>query len=163
MICVYIDYKIFKDCPKLYYVFKFMTQSINVWVLYVFVVLALVSFICKRHLFWNIMGLISLSGVNKVQFHLGVLDLDLTLLIDKLVAINYLSNIEQRSFHKAWKKSNKLSLMFMHVIVATWHKKFMEEWSQSNFVDESSTGTLMGTLTTMNFMVHVLSMSMSPR
>ena len=64
------------------------------------------------------MGLISLSGVNKVQFHLGVLDLDLTLLIDKLVAINYLSNIEQRSFHKAWKKSNKLSLMFMHVIVA---------------------------------------------
>ena len=43
MICVYIDYKIFKDCPKLYYVFKFMTQSINLWVLYVFVVFALVS------------------------------------------------------------------------------------------------------------------------
>ena len=81
----------------------------------------------------------------QVQFHLGVLDLDLALLTEKPAALTDTSSAEQRSFHKAWERSNRLSLMFMRMTVAnniksTFSKtknakdfmKFAEECSQSD-------------------------------
>ena len=58
-------------------------------------------------------GLNFSSWCEQVQFHLGVLDLDLALLTDKSATIIDSSSIEQRSFYKAWEISNRLSQMFM--------------------------------------------------
>nr|XP_016514638.1 PREDICTED: uncharacterized protein LOC107831390 [Nicotiana tabacum] len=49
----------------------------------------------------------------QAQFHLGVIDLDLALLNDKPAAITNSSSADKKSFHKAWERSNRLSLMFM--------------------------------------------------
>ncbi|XP_074267582.1 uncharacterized protein LOC141590996 [Silene latifolia] len=100
----------------------------------------------------------------QVQFHLGVLDLDLALLSEKPGDLTATSTAEQKSFHKAWEKSNRLSLMFMRMTVesnikSTFKKtesakefmKFVEESSQSDSADKSLAGTLMSTLTTMKF------------
>ncbi|XP_019229637.1 PREDICTED: uncharacterized protein LOC109210639 [Nicotiana attenuata] len=54
----------------------------------------------------------------QVQFHLGVMDLDLALLNDKPAAITDLSSADEKSFHKAWERSNRLSLMFMRMNIA---------------------------------------------
>ena len=56
-------------------------------------------------------GLISLIG-EQIQFHLGILDLDLSIQSEKHV-ITDVSCDEKKTFHDAWKKSNKLKLMFM--------------------------------------------------
>lgn len=65
------------------------------------------------------MSVIKFNGLNfnewseQFQFHLGVLDLDLALLSDKPEDLNDKSTAEQKSSHKAWERSNRLSLMFM--------------------------------------------------
>nr|XP_016432340.1 PREDICTED: uncharacterized protein LOC107758998 [Nicotiana tabacum] len=95
----------------------------------------------------------------QVQFHLGVMDIDLALLNDKPTAITDTSNADEKSFHKAWERSNKLSLMFMRMIIsnninstipqtesAREYLKFVEECFCST--DKSLTGTLMAELTT---------------
>ncbi|GAV72124.1 UBN2 domain-containing protein [Cephalotus follicularis] len=100
----------------------------------------------------------------QVQFHLGVLDLDLALSTDKSAALTDTSSTEQRSFHKAWERSNRLSLMFMRMTVANNIKstipvtdnakefmKSVENLSQSESADKSRAGTLMGTLTTIKY------------
>ena len=53
----------------------------------------------------------------KVQIHLGVLDLDLAIWIEKPTAIDDSSN-EEKAHYRAWEKSNKLSLMFMRMSIA---------------------------------------------
>ncbi|KAI0524826.1 hypothetical protein KFK09_004214 [Dendrobium nobile] len=71
---------------------------------------------------------------------------------------------EERSFHEAWERSNRLSLMFMRMTVADIIKptlpitdnakefmKYVENISQSESADKSRSGTLMGILTTMKF------------
>ena len=98
----------------------------------------------------------------QVQFHLGVLDLDLALQVDKLAAITDESNTDEKSVHKAWERSNRLGLMFIRITVvkniksflsktdnAKEFKKIMEKHSQ--YADKSLAGTLMGNLTTMKF------------
>ena len=98
----------------------------------------------------------------QVQFHLGVLDLDLALQVEKPAAITVTSTTDEKSFHKAWERSNRLSLMFMRMTVANNIKtalpktevakefmKFVEERSQT--ADKSLAGTLMANLTTMKF------------
>ncbi|GAV76542.1 UBN2_2 domain-containing protein [Cephalotus follicularis] len=100
----------------------------------------------------------------QVQFHLGVQDLDLALSTDKLTVLTDTSSTEQRSFHKAWERSNKLSLMFMRMTVANNIKstilvtdnakefmKSVKNLSQSESADKSRDGTLMGTLTTIKY------------
>ncbi|GAV82104.1 UBN2 domain-containing protein, partial [Cephalotus follicularis] len=100
----------------------------------------------------------------QVQFHLGVLDLDLALSTDNPAALTDTSSTGQRSFHKAWERSNRLSLMFMRMTVANNVKstipvidnakefvQSMENLSQSESVDKSRAGTLMGTLTTIKY------------
>ena len=45
----------------------------------------------------------------QVQFHLGVLDLDLSLLTNKLAAIIETNSAKQRYFYKVWERLNRLS------------------------------------------------------
>ena len=98
----------------------------------------------------------------QVQFHLGVLDLDLALQVEKPTAITDKSSTEEKALHKAWERSNRLSLMFMRMTVANnikstltttesakEFKKFVEEKSQT--ADKSLAGTLMSTFTTMKY------------
>ncbi|XP_060210393.1 uncharacterized protein LOC132637296 [Lycium barbarum] len=98
----------------------------------------------------------------QVQFHLGVMELDLALLKEKPTAITDTNSEDEKFFHKAWERSNKLSLMFMRMIIANNIKstipqtesareylKFVEERFRS--ADKSLAGTLMAELTTMKF------------
>jgi len=98
----------------------------------------------------------------QVQFHLGVLDLDLAFQVEKPTAITDASSNEEKAHYKAWARSNRLSLMFMRMSIASNIKsalpktddakefmKFVEECSQT--ADKSLAGTLMSTLTTMKF------------
>ncbi|GAV79566.1 hypothetical protein CFOL_v3_23031, partial [Cephalotus follicularis] len=88
-----------------------------------------------------------------------VLDFDLAFSTDKPAALTETSSSDQMSFHKAWERSNRLSLMFMRMIVANNIKstipvtdnakefmKLVENLSQSESTDKSRAGTLMGTL-----------------
>ncbi|KAA0046843.1 Retrovirus-related Pol polyprotein from transposon TNT 1-94 [Cucumis melo var. makuwa] len=115
-------------------------------------------------------SIIKFNGLNfsdwceQIRFHLGALDLDLALLSEKPVAITSASSDEDRSFYKAWKRSNRLSLMFMQMTVANNIKstikntedakefmKSVEKCSQSESADKSLVGTLMSTLTNIKF------------
>ncbi|XP_057975170.1 uncharacterized protein LOC131162571 [Malania oleifera] len=98
----------------------------------------------------------------QVQFHLGVLDLDLALLSYRPADITDSSSTKEIAYYNNWERSNRLSLMFMRMTFANNIKtailktesakeflKFVRERSQ--IVDKSLARTLMGTLTTMNF------------
>jgi len=108
------------------------------------------------------------TGVNfsewreQVNFHLGVQDLDLALLEDKPTALTTASTEVEKTHHKAWERSNRLSLMFIKMTVANNIKstipqtesakeymQFVEERFRS--ADKSLAGTLMAELTTMKF------------
>ncbi|GAV75949.1 hypothetical protein CFOL_v3_19425, partial [Cephalotus follicularis] len=93
-----------------------------------------------------------------------LLDIDLALSTDKPAALTDTSSTEQRYFHKAWERSNRLSLMFMRMTAANNIKftilvtdnakelmKSVENISQSESADKSRAGTLMGTLTTIKY------------
>jgi len=150
--------------------FSFVTQSINF-----------------RHVLITVSALVSLhshatsvpvfNGLNfpdwseQVQFHLGVLDLDLAFQVKKSAAIMDVSSNEEKVYYKTRKRSNKLSLMFMRMSITNNIKsafpknnnakefmKFVEEHSQT--VDKSLVGTLMSTLTTMKFDYSLLCTSM---
>ena len=114
-------------------------------------------------------SVIKFNGLNfsewceQVQFHLGVLDLDLAFLNEKPSTLTANSSTKQRSSYNAW-GSNRPSLMFMRMIVvnnfkSTFKKnestkefmKLVEECSQSESVDKSLVGTLMFTLTPIKF------------
>ncbi|XP_070045558.1 uncharacterized protein [Nicotiana tomentosiformis] len=90
------------------------------------------------------------------------MELDLALLNDKFAAITDSSSEDEKSFHKAWERSNRLSLMFMRISIAKNIKstipqtesareylKFVEERFRS--ADKSLASTLMVELTTMKF------------
>ncbi|KAI3448795.1 hypothetical protein Pfo_005460 [Paulownia fortunei] len=105
------------------------------------------------------LSIMKFNGLNfsewseQVQFHLRVMDLDLTLMTDKSIAID-----------DVWKRSNRLSLMLMRMTIAEnirltipkidSAKKFImfiEDHFQFDFADKSVVGTLMNMLTTMKF------------
>ncbi|XP_059310970.1 uncharacterized protein LOC132062412 [Lycium ferocissimum] len=98
----------------------------------------------------------------QVQFHLGVMDLDLAVLKEKPTAITDTSSEDEKSFHKAWERSNRLSLMFMRMTIANNIKstiprtkvpgilRFVEEHFRPPSISLSA-GTLMAELTTMKF------------
>ncbi|XVE60162.1 hypothetical protein DITRI_Ditri05aG0105800 [Diplodiscus trichospermus] len=98
----------------------------------------------------------------QVKFHLGVLNLDLALQIEKPAAITKNSSDSDKSFHKAWERSNRLSLIFMRMTVvknikstlpdtdsAKEYMKFVEEHSQ--IVQKPFATTLVDTLTNMKY------------
>ena len=79
-----------------------------------------------------------------IHFYLGVMDLDLTLRVEKPTDITVLSTAEEKTLYKTWERSNKLSLMYMRMsitnnIKTTFPKidnakemlKFVEERSQT--------------------------------
>ena len=97
----------------------------------------------------------------RVQFSLGVLDLDLALITDKPPEATDDSTLEQVEQSKAWARSNRLSLMFMRMTIANNIKtslpqtEFASEFLKSveerfKRADKSLAGTLMAELTTMN-------------
>ncbi|KAL3501913.1 hypothetical protein ACH5RR_036362 [Cinchona calisaya] len=63
-------------------------------------------------------GLSFSEWCEQVEFHLGVLDLDLALLKDKPTAITDSSSEEDKLYHKAWEQSNRLSLKFLRMTIA---------------------------------------------
>jgi hypothetical protein len=109
-----------------------------------------------------------LNGMNfsdwkeQVQFHLGVLDLDVALEYQKLAAITSNSSAEEKSTFKAWGRSNRMSLKFMRMTVAnninstlptTKNAKEFLKSVEERFrtADKSLAGTLMAKITTMKF------------
>jgi hypothetical protein len=109
-----------------------------------------------------------LNGMNfsdwkeQVQFHLGVLDLDVALESEKPAAITSNSSAKEKSTFKAWERSNRLSLKFMRMTVENNIKsnlpttenvkeflKSVEERFRTT--DKSLAGTLVAKLTTMKF------------
>ena len=101
----------------------------------------------------------------RVQFSLGVLDLDLALITDKPPEATNDSTSEQVEQSKAWARSNRLSLMFMRMTITNniktslpqieFSSKFLKS-DEERFkrVDKSLTGTLMAELTTMKYDGH---------
>ena len=88
--------------------------------------------------------------------------LDLARLNDKPTAITDKSGEDDKSFHKLWELSNRLSLTLMRIIVAnkiksnipqtesaTKYLKFVKEFFHSD--DKSLAGTLMAKLAIMKF------------
>jgi hypothetical protein len=59
-----------------------------------------------------------LDWAEQVQFHLGVLDLDLALRIEKPHAITDSSSAEEEAIYMSWERSNRLSIMFMRISIA---------------------------------------------
>ncbi|XP_016510068.1 uncharacterized protein LOC107827436 [Nicotiana tabacum] len=107
-------------------------------------------------------GLNFSKWLEQVQFHLGVMDLNLALLNDKPAAITNSSSADEKSFHKAWEHSSMLSIMFMRMNIASNIKstipqtesareylKFVAEHFRS--ADKSLVGILVAELTTMKF------------
>nr|CAN69408.1 hypothetical protein VITISV_014748 [Vitis vinifera] len=99
---------------------------------------------------------------DRVQFSLGVLDLDLALITNKPPEATDDSTPEQVEQSKAWAKSNRLSLMFMRMTIANNIKtslpqtEFASEFLKSveerfKRADKSLAGTLMAELTTMKY------------
>ncbi|XP_058082431.1 uncharacterized protein LOC131230539 [Magnolia sinica] len=108
------------------------------------------------------------SGTNfsdwkeQIQFHLGVLDLDLALRIDKPAAITETSSSEQQALFKSWERSNRLSIMFMRMCIANNIKSTLSQIKNAKeyfkvvedrfcSADKSLRGRLMAELTTMKF------------
>ncbi|KAH1239471.1 hypothetical protein GmHk_08G023898 [Glycine max] len=97
----------------------------------------------------------------QVQFHLDILDLDLAILEEKSATIIDANSNEEKTHYKAWKRSSRLSLMFMRMTVAdsiktTLHKTNAKEFmklveKRSQTTNKSFAETLMSTLTTMKF------------
>lgn len=54
----------------------------------------------------------------QIEFHLGVLDLDLALQCEKSAALNDTSSVEAKSLYQAWERSNRLSMKFMRMTIA---------------------------------------------
>ncbi|XP_050935205.1 uncharacterized protein LOC127143943 [Cucumis melo] len=121
-------------------------------------------------LYSHVTSIIKFNGLNffdwykQIRFHLGVLDLDLALLSEKPTSTTSASSDEDRSFYKAWERSNRLSLMFMRMIVVNNIKstikktkdakefmKSVEKCSQLESADKSLAGTLMSILTNIKF------------
>ena len=55
----------------------------------------------------------------KVEFKLGVLDLDLALREEEPSQLTNESIEEEKAFHKAWEKANRLSIMFLRMTIAS--------------------------------------------
>ncbi|XP_057949934.1 uncharacterized protein LOC131144957 [Malania oleifera] len=55
---------------------------------------------------------------DQIQFHLGVLDLDLALRINKPAVIIETSSSKQQALYRSWKRSNRSSIIFMRMCIA---------------------------------------------
>ncbi|KAK1391658.1 putative LRR receptor-like serine/threonine-protein kinase [Heracleum sosnowskyi] len=113
-------------------------------------------------------SVVKLNGTNysewkeQVEFSLGVLELDMALLKDQPSPLTDSSTPEERKFHVDWERSNRLSMMFMRMVIDTNIKsslptaenakeylKNIEERFKT--ADKSLAGKLMTDLVTMKF------------
>ncbi|KAG4113886.1 hypothetical protein ERO13_D12G011450v2 [Gossypium hirsutum] len=98
----------------------------------------------------------------QVKFHLGVLGFDLAVLEDNFAAITNSSSEEEMLYHKQWERSNRLSLIFLRMIVANNIKTtisqtgtakeylmFVEEYLR--FANKSLNDALLAQLTTIKY------------
>ncbi|XP_050233410.1 uncharacterized protein LOC126681897 [Mercurialis annua] len=132
------------------------------------------------HLSSSVSSVPLLTGINlsewkeKVEFTLGVLDLDLALQIEEPAPLTETSNDEQKTLHKAWEKSNRLSLMFLRMTIASNIKTSLPKpvnakdylqviEDRFKTADKSLAGKLMADLTTRSLMAHSQCMIMSLR
>jgi hypothetical protein len=110
-----------------------------------------------------------LNGTNfldwkeQVQFHLGVLDLDIAFHeFEKPPVPTDTSSAKDKDLYKAWEKSNRLSFMFMRMTIAKNIKPTLPKTDDAKIfianvaerfktADKSLAGTLMTKLTTMKF------------
>lgn len=115
-------------------------------------------------------GLVKFNGLNysdwseQIRFHLGAMDLDLALVLEKPADLTDESTDDERSFYENWERSNRLCLSLMRMTIAENikpsmpktedAKEFMEklkEHSHSDITDKSVAGRLMRELSTMKF------------
>ena len=115
-------------------------------------------------------GIVKFNGLNynnwseQIRFHLGAMNLDVALVLEKPTTIIEESSEDDRDFMGTWEQSNRLSLSLMKLMMAENVKpsmpvtenaqEFMEklkEHSHSDITDKSIVGSLMGELTTMKF------------
>ncbi|XP_038685075.1 uncharacterized protein LOC119985002 [Tripterygium wilfordii] len=98
----------------------------------------------------------------QVLFSLAVLDLDMCLLEDEPAALTDESSEDEKAIHKAWSRSNRLSLMFLRMTIAANIKTSLPETQKAKeylnnvrdrfrTADKSPAGKLMAELTTMRF------------
>lgn len=109
-----------------------------------------------------------LTGTNfsewkeQVEFTLGVLDLDLALQTEKPAELTTTSTDEEKALHKAWEKSDRLSIMFLRMTIASNIKTSLPKPENAKeymtaieerfkTADKSLAGKLMADLTTMKF------------
>ena len=127
--------------------------------IYIFSVVSLHSYASAVTIF---NGLNFSEWREQVNFHLGILDLDLALLEEKHADITDTSSEAEKSKYKAWDRSNRLCLSFMRMTIANNIKstlpetvtaleyiKFVEEHFRS--ADMSLAGTLMAELMTIKY------------
>ena len=55
----------------------------------------------------------------QVEFSLGVLELDMALLKEKPAPLTDTSTPEENKLHDDWERSNRLSMMFMRMVIDT--------------------------------------------
>ena len=90
------------------------------------------------------------------------MDLDLAILKEKFVTITYATSNEEKNQYKTWKRSNRLSMMFMRMTISENIKTIIPKTEsakgfmglvgeRSQTTDKSLAGTLVSTLTTMKF------------
>ena len=115
-------------------------------------------------------GIVKFNGLNynnwseQIRFHLGAMNLDVALVLDKPATITEESSEDDRAFMGTWEQSNRLSLSLMKLMMAENVKpsmpvtenaqEFMEklkEHSHLDITDKSVVGSLMGESTTMKF------------
>ncbi|KAI5422733.1 hypothetical protein KIW84_045956 [Lathyrus oleraceus] len=101
----------------------------------------------------------------KIQFQLGVMDLDMALIMDdKTASITEDGTEDERSLFEAWERSNRLSLNLMRMTMDENVKPFIpntenarefmknvKEYSNYEITDKYVMGNLMSELTTKKF------------
>ncbi|XP_019100911.1 PREDICTED: uncharacterized protein LOC109132902 [Camelina sativa] len=109
-----------------------------------------------------------LTGTNfsewkeKVEFTLGVLDMDLALREEEPDPLTIISTEEEKALHKAWEKANRLSMMFLKMTIASNIKTSLPDADKAidylaaieerfKTADKSLAGKLMADLTTIKY------------
>ena len=150
---------------------KFITQSINKWVYYICSIWS--SFpLC---LCYDLQRLNFSDWWKQIKFHLGVLDLDVTLYAEKLTAITETNSTEERSYYKHCDWFKRLGIIFLRMNIASNIKTTLPKtekmqkifWNSWKNTLKLVIGLLLGHLWVLwppwSLMVHVPWMSMSSK
>ncbi|XP_023633333.1 uncharacterized protein LOC111828966 [Capsella rubella] len=98
----------------------------------------------------------------KVEFTLGVLDMDLALREEEPDPLTIISTEEEKALHKAWEKANRMSMMFLRMTIASNVKTSLSDVEKAKAylvaieerfktADKSLAGKIMADLTTIKY------------